>query len=328
MGDRVLEARHIVIASGAEPRRLDIPGENFVRTSTDFLDLDTLPARIVLIGAGYIAFELAHIARRAGAHVTILGRSGALNGFDQDVVHRLVAHTQELGVDVRLHTSVTSVEARSGANRVHLHGPNGDETVDADLVVHGAGRVPRTRDLDLGAAGVTTDAHGAVEVNEFLQSVSNARIYAVGDATLPPGKMPLTPVAAHEGLIVASNLLHGNRKRPDYRGTPSVVFTVPSLAKVGLTEAEARDRGIAVRVKTEDTGGWFSNRRVNETTAMYKTIVDERTGHVLGAHVLGPAAEDVINIFALAIRHGLTASDLSHMPYAYPSSTADVAYML
>src|SRR5260221_8047397 len=111
--------------------------------------------------------------------------------------------------------------------------------------------------------------------------------------------MTLTPVAAHESLIVASNLLHGNRKRPDYHGTPSVVFTVPSLAKVGLTEAEARERGIAVRVKTEDTGGWFSNRRVNETKAMDKTIVDERTGQALGAHMLGHAREADINAFAL-----------------------------
>jgi glutathione reductase (NADPH) len=329
VGDRELEARHVVIASGAEPRPLDISGEDLVRTSTDFLELDTLPRRIVLIGAGYIAFEFAHIARRAGAEVTMLGRSKALGAFDQDLVERLVAHTGELGVDVRLNAPVTGVGAQGrGAYRVHFNGANGDETVEADLVVHGAGRVPKTRALDLAAGNVRADARDAVEVNEYLQSVSNARVYAVGDATLPPGKLPLTPVAAHEGLIVASNLLHGNRKRPDYRGTSSVVFTVPPLAKVGLTEAQARERGLEVRVKTEETGSWFSNRRVNGTTAMFKTIVDERTGHVLGAHLLGPDAEDVINIFALAVRHGLTASDLSHMIYAYPTSSSDVTYML
>jgi glutathione reductase (NADPH) len=328
VGDRELEAQHVVIASGAEPRRLDIPGEDLIRTSTDFLELDALPRRIVLIGAGYIAFEFAHIARRAGAEVTMLGRSKALGAFDQELVERLVAHTRELGVDVRLNAPATAVEKQAGAYRVHFNGAKGDETVDADLVVHGAGRVPKTRALDLAAGNVRADARGAVEVNEYLQSVSNARVYAVGDATLPPGKLPLTPVAAHEGLIVASNLLHGNRKRPDYRGTSSVVFTVPPLAKVGLTEGEARDRGIAVRVKVEETGSWFSNRRVNETTAMFKTVVDERTGHLLGAHLLGPAAEDVINIFALAVRHGLTASDLSHMIYAYPTSASDAAYML
>lgn len=328
VGDRALEARHFVIASGAEPRRLDIPGADLVRTSTDFLDLDTLPRRIALIGAGYIAFELAHIARRAGAEATMLGRSKALAGFDQDLVQRLVAHTQRFGVDVRLHSPVTGVEARGGGNRVHWSGVNGDQFVDADLVVHSAGRLPKTRELNLAAARVTTDGRGAVTVNEYLQSVSNARVYAVGDATLPPGKLPLTPVAAHEGIVVASNLLHGNRKRPDYRGTPSVVFTVPPLAKVGLTEVEARDQGIAVRVKAEETGGWFSNRRVNEATAMFKTVVDETTDQVLGAHLLGPDAENVINVFALAIRHGLSASDLSHMIYAYPTSTSDLPYTL
>jgi glutathione reductase (NADPH) len=326
--DQELGARHVVIASGAEPRRLDIPGEDLVRTSTDFLELDTLPRRIALIGAGYIAFEFAHIACRAGAKVTMLGRSKALAGFDQDLVQRLVAHTRELGVDVRLQSPVTGVEAQSsGAYQVHCHGAKGDETVEADLVVHGAGRTPKTRELDLVAGNVRADARGAVEVNEYLQSVSNPRVFAVGDATLPPGKLPLTPVAAHEGIIVASNLLQGNRKRPDYRGIPSVVFAVPPLAKVGLTEAEARERGMAVRVKAEETGTWFSNRRVKETTAMFKTVVDEQTGRVLGAHLLGPRAEDVINIFALAVRHGLTASDLSHMIYAYPTSASDVAYM-
>lgn len=132
----------------------------------------------------------------------------------------------------------------------------------------------------------------------------NPRVYAAGDAALPPGSLPLTPVAAHEGLVVASNLLHGNRKTSDYRGIPSVVFAVPPLARVGLTEAEARNRQLAVRVKSEDTGTWYSNRRVRETTGMFKTIVEEGTDRVLGAHLLGPHAEEVINLFALAIRHG------------------------
>lgn len=327
VGDRELKAAHFVIASGAEPRRLDIPGEEHVRTSTDFLELDELPRRIVLIGAGYIGFEFAHIARRAGADVVVLGRERALAQFDQDLVQRLVAHTRALGVDVRLKAPVTAVEARGGGYRVHVQGADGDEAVEADLVVHGAGRVPKTRALDLGTAHVKTDERGAVAVNEYLQSVSNPRVYAAGDAALPPGSLPLTPVAAHEGLIVASNLLHGNRKTPDYRGIPSVVFAVPPLARVGLTEAEARNRQLAVRVKSEETGTWYSNRRVRETTGMFKTIVEEGTDRVLGAHLLGPHAEEVINLFALAIRHGLGAAALSHMIYAYPTSASDVAYM-
>ncbi|HEY3013210.1 MAG TPA: NAD(P)/FAD-dependent oxidoreductase [Gemmatimonadales bacterium] len=327
VGDRELQARHVVIASGAEPRRLGIPGEKHLRTSTDFLELDELPRRIAFLGAGYISFEFAHVARRAGSEVVMLGRERALASFDQDLVQRLVGHTVALGVDVRLNAPATAVENRGGGCRVHFRGPSGDETVEADLVVHAAGRVPKTRQLDLRTGNVKTDQRGAVEVNEFLQSVSNPRVYATGDAALPPGSLPLTPVAAHEGLVVASNLLHGNRKTPDYRGIPSVVYTVPPLARVGPTEAEAMQQRLTVHVKSEETGEWFSNRRVREGTAMFKTIVEEGTQRVLGAHLLGPHAEEVINIFALAVRHGLTVSDLTHMIYAYPTSASDVASM-
>jgi glutathione reductase (NADPH) len=122
--------------------------------------------------------------------------------------------------------------------------------------------------------------------------------------------------------------LHGNTKKPDYRGLSSVVFTTPPLAAVGLTEEEARVQNLKVRVKSEDTRSWFSNRRVGETAAMYKTLVDEETGRLLGAHVLGPHAEEVVNLLALAVRNNLTTSDLNHMIYAYPTSGSDVAYMV
>ncbi|MEO6865916.1 MAG: FAD-dependent oxidoreductase, partial [Gemmatimonadaceae bacterium] len=188
-------------------------------------------------------------------------------------------------------------------------------------------RIPKTKQLELSRANVTVDERGSVTVNEFLQSVSNTHVYAAGDCTLPPGSMPLTPVAGHEGIVVASNLLHGNSKKPDYRGIPSVVFTVPPLAAVGLTEAEARGQGLSVRVKCENAATWFSNRRVSESAAMFKTVVENGTDRVLGAHLLGPDAPDVINVFALAVRHGITATDLKHMIYAYPTSTSDVSYM-
>jgi glutathione reductase (NADPH) len=327
VGNQEIEARHTVIASGATPIRLGIPGAEHVRTSTDFLELDELPTHIAFIGAGFIAFEFAHVALRAGAAVTMLGRSSALRAFDQDLVQRLVGHTQALGADLRLNTPVTAVEAVGRAYRVHAEGPNGDQTVDADLVVHAAGREPNTRALDLGTANVKTDARGGVEVNEYLQSVSNPQVYAAGDATLPPGKLSLTPVAGHEGVVVASNLLKGNHSKPDYRDVPRVVFSVPALASVGLTAAEAQRGGLGVKVKSAETGGWFANRRLLEPTAMLKTVVDESTGHVLGAHLLGPGAEHDINIFALAMRHGITAADLSHMIYAYPTSTSDLAYV-
>ena len=328
VGEREIEARRVVLAVGAAPVPLGIPGEEHVRTSTDFLELDDLPARIAFVGGGYVAFEFAHVSQRAGAQAVVLGRGAPLAHFDSDLVERLVARTRELGVDVRTGTTVSRVERTADGFHVHTEGPGGTGVVAADLVVHAAGRAPNLGGLDLDRGNVRAEARAGIAVNEYLQSVTNPCVYATGDAARPAGSLPLTPVAAHEGAVVASNLLHGNAKRPDYRGVPSVVFTVPPLARVGLTQAEARERGIEVRVQLEETGTWYANRRVREPAGMTKTIVDTRTDRVLGAHLLGPHAEEVINLFALAVRHGLTATDLRHMIYAYPTHASDVVYML
>ena len=246
------------------------------------------------------------------------------------MVARLLRHTQDVGIDVQLDTTVTEVEriAASGVFRVHTRSGETVGTIEADLVVHGAGRVPNTARLDVTLGRVALDEHGAVAVNEFLQSTTNSRVYAAGDVTLPPGAIPLTPVAGHESMIVASNILHGNTKRPDYRAIPSVVFTLPSLAGVGLTEEAARQSGQPFQVKTEDTAGWYANRRVREPAAMFKTIVNPETDMVLGAHLLGSHAEEVINLFAFAIRFGVPSAELKHMIFAYPTSGSDLPYML
>jgi len=312
---QVLEARHFVVAAGAKPRHLGIPGEAYLLTSTAFLELDQLPPRIAFLGAGYISFEFAHVSRRAGAQATIIGRGKPLQHFDQDLVTRLVDHTRSLGIELRLDTEVTGLEKRGGGYRLRLDAQGRKETIDADLVIHGGGRVPNTEGLDLRAADVATEPEGGVRVNEFLRSVTNPRVYAGGDAAASPGSLPLTPVA-------------GYTQRPDYRGIPSVVFTVPPLAGVGLTEAEARAQQLDVRINFEDTSGWYSNRRVAETCAMFKVIVDDKADRIVGAHLLGPHAEEVINLFALAIRSGVPATELKHLLYAYPTSGSDAPYMI
>ncbi|MFL5496320.1 MAG: dihydrolipoyl dehydrogenase family protein [Gemmatimonadales bacterium] len=328
VGDEMLDAEHVAIATGARPAPLGIPGEEHVRTSTDFLELDELPRRIVFIGAGYVSFEFAHIAQRAGASTVVIGRDAPLAHFDQDIVACLVEHSRSLGIDLRLQTTAIAVGRTGDAFHVRVDTPHGSEVLEADLVVHGAGRVPNTGTLDLAAGRVITDRRGAVVVNEFLQSVSNPRVYAAGDVAFPAGSMPLTPVGSHEGLVVASNLLRGNRAKPNYRGTPTVVFTVPPLASVGPTEADARAEGLPIRVKVQDTGSWYSNRRLREPAGIFKTIVEDGTDRVLGAHVFGPQAEEMINIFGLAVRHGLTATSLRHTIYAYPTRGSDVPYMI
>ena len=330
VGGRELVTRHVVVATGAGPRPLGIPGEDLVTTSTQFLELDALPRRITFVGAGYVSLEFAHIARRAGAEVVVVGRGTPLPGFDEALVERLIAHSRAIGIDVRLDTDVTAVERIGPSDTFRAITKSGERTdvVEADLVVHGAGRVPNTARLGAEAGHVRLDRRGAVDVNEFLQSPTNPRVYAAGDVALPPGSLPLTPVAAHEGEVVASNLLHGNHKRPDYRGIPSVVFTEPPLASVGLTERAAREAGRNARVESGDTAGWYSSRRVREPVGMFKTVIDADSDQVIGAHVLGVHAEEVINLFALAVRFGIPATELRRMIYAYPTSGSDVPYML
>lgn len=163
-------------------------------------------------------------------------------------------------------------------------------------------------------------------MNDFLQSVSNPSVYAAGDAA--QNGPPLTPVASHDAKIVASNLLEGNRHTPDYRGVPSVAFTIPPIARVGLSEQEGRERGLTFRITSKNVADWYSARRVAETVYGFKVLVEESTGRILGAHLVGPHADEVINIFGLGIRNELTAAALKNMIFAYPTVSSDVAYML
>ena len=327
VGDDRLTGRFVLIAAGAKPAKLDIPGEAYLTRSDQFLELEQLPQRIVFVGGGYISFEFAHVAARAGAQVHILHRgTRPLEGFDADLVGQLVKATREIGVDVLLHTAVEAVEKDGAHFVVNASTEQRKQAFETDLVVHGAGRVPEIEDLDLDKAGVVREKKG-VSVNEFLQSVSNPAVYAAGDAAASSG-LPLTPVASADGHVVASNMLKGNHRKPNYAGVPTVVFTVPPLASVGLQEAAARKQGLKFKVNHEDTSGWYSSRRVNSKHSSYKVLVDEDTNRILGAHLLGEHAEDVINIFSLAIRYDLKAQDLKTLIYAYPSSASDVSYMV
>lgn len=326
--DETYVGEHVVVAAGARHAPLGIPGEEHLTTSTGFLDLDELPRRVVFVGGGYIAFEFAHIAARAGAEVTVLHRGERpLEGFDPDLVAQLVRANQDLGVDVEVGTSVTAVDRRGGDLVVHAARGAENLEITADLVVHAAGRVPEVDDLDLEAAGVARAGNGGVAVNEYLQSVTNPAVYAAGDAAASGG-LPLTPVAGMEGGIVAANLLGGNTRTADYSAVPTVAFTTPPLARVGLDEATARAQGLRFSTRHDDTSQWYSSRRVAMAHTAFKTLIEDDTGRILGAHLLGPHAEEIINIFALAIRAGIDAPTLGAMVFAYPTSASDIGYML
>ncbi len=327
VGHDTLATRHVVIAAGARPQTLNIPGEEHLTTSEQFLQLEQLPQRVVFVGGGYIAAEFAHIAARAGAETTIIHRGGRpLAGFDPDLVAQWQRATEDAGIQLELNAAVEAVE-KTG-DRLIVHAARGADkfTHEVDLVVHAAGRGPELDELDLGKGDVRAGARGVL-VNDYLQSVSNPAVYAGGDSAATSG-LPLTPVAGYDGEVIAANLLDGNHRKPDYRVVPTVVFSIPPLAAVGLHEEAARRQGLRFTVKHEDTSDWYSSRRVGNKYSGYKVLVEEETEHILGAHVLGPHADDVINLFALAMRLNVRASDLRTVLYAYPSVSGDVSYMV
>ncbi|HEY8315083.1 MAG TPA: NAD(P)/FAD-dependent oxidoreductase [Candidatus Baltobacteraceae bacterium] len=327
-GGERLRAKHIVLATGATPAPV-APGDELLLTSTDFLDLDALPARIVFVGGGYISFEFAHVAARAGANVQIVhGGARPLEHFDPDLVDRLVKYTRDLGVAVHLETEVTKIERRGAEIVVSGRSKRdaGEREFVADAAVHGAGRMPNLDGLNLEAGNVMRGKRG-VTVNEYLQSTSNPRVYAAGDSA-DGGGAPLTPVAGDEGETVAANLLHGNVKTMSFDGLTSCVYTIPTLATVGLGEAEAKEQGITFDVHAGDMTGWYSSRRLAERAAAYKMLLEKQTGRILGAHILGSYADEQINVLALAIRHRMKAKDIAEALFAYPSGASDLQYMI
>ncbi len=326
VGDTRLTGRRILIAAGAMPAPLRFPGAERLATSEQFLNLDELPKRVVFVGGGYISFEFAHVAARTGAAVTILHRGARpLEGFDPDLVDLLVKRSRELGITVELGVDVRGVDAVNGGLVVRGEQNGAERRFDADLAVHGAGRIPELDDLDLEAGGVKREKRGVV-VNEYLQSVSNPAVYAGGDAAANGPQ--LTPKADHDVLVLTANLLQGNHRTPKYDGFASAVFTVPPLASTGVSEAAARASGVKLRVHTQDTSRWFNTRRAGETVSGFKVLLDEDSGRVLGAHLLGPQADEVINLFAVAVRLGLRAADLKETLFSYPTYASDIRFMV
>ncbi len=326
VGGEVLDGRFILIAAGAVPMHLGIPGEEYLTTSTEFLELDRLPKRIVLVGGGFIAAEFSHIAAQAGAQVTVLQRADRmLTAFDPDLVGWLMQKFHEVGIDVRHKTSVSAIEKRSDGLIVRASSNGSEGEFKADLVIHAAGRVPDLDPLELAAAGVASEK-GRLQLNDYLQSVSNPTVYAVGDAAM--NGPPLTPVASHDAKVAAANMLNGNHQKPDYLGVPSVAFTIPPIASVGFSEKQAHEQGLKFRIHSENASDWYTARHVAETAYGFKVLVEEETGRILGAHLIGPRVDEVINIFALAIRKGLTSADLKNTIFAYPTGASDIGYMV
>ncbi len=327
VGDVSYDARRVLIATGARPRALDFPGHEHLLDSTGFLDLASLPSRILFVGGGYISFEFAHLAARAGSRTIIVDRGARpLGAFDPDLVELLVNRGSPIGVELRRGTTVTAVAKTRTGYQVTLQRSGQLETAQVDLVVHGAGRVPELGHLDLAAAGV---AHGAggVRVSAHLQSTTNPAVFAAGDCAETAGA-PLTPVAVAEGKVAASNMLHDATAVPDHTGVPSAVFTIPELTRLGLLEHDARRAGIDLDVRYSDTSGWYSSYRTGENAAAAKVLIDRSTDRIVGAHLLGPDYAELANTLGLAMKLGLTTRQLKSTTSAYPTTGSDLGSLL
>jgi glutathione reductase (NADPH) len=326
VGGRRISARKILVSNGSKPRLLPIPGADAVITSDDILDLKRLPRSVVFIGAGVIGLEFTHVFARAGARVTILEVTPRpLPALDPDCVDVLIGATRALGVKVLTGVEVQAIEKRGAKRVVRFRHQGRSRSLQTDCVANGAGRVADVEALDPDAAGIRHDGP-TVDLDEFLRSRSNPDVFFAGDAIAT--KPQLSAVATYEGRIVGRNLTTEPMISPEYRSIPSVVFSVPALATVGLTEEQAQTQGLGFEAKKNDMREWRSARTYAETTAFAKVLIEKPSRRILGAHLLGHGAAETIHAFAFAIKHGLTADVLRDTVYAYPTFHSDVKFLV
>ena len=286
----------------------------------------SLPGSVIFVGGGVISLEFGHVYARAGAGVTILeALPQLLPAMDADAVAHLQSESERIGIRVKTGVSVKRIEPANNRLRVIYTHDGIERAAEADRIVNGSGRIANVNALDL-AAGNVEHAGGRVAVDRHLRSTSNPGVYVCGDAV--PTSPQLSPVATYEGDIVGRNIVEGPKYSPDYGSMATSVYTVPALAAVGLTEAAARQKGFAVEVHSNDMLEWFSARTYAETVAWSKIIVDQATDRILGAHFVGHAGQELVNIFGLAIRFGITAGQIKDFVYAYPTFSSDIKHML
>jgi glutathione reductase (NADPH) len=326
VGEDKLSGKYIFLATGAKPRKLNIPGEEYMTTSEELMETEKLPEKIIFVGGGYISLEFAHVVRRTGAEVTILHRSERLlRQFDSDIVDILIKASEAAGIRILMDKPAVSIEKDANDFLVRTGSKPGTRSETrsfrADMVVHGVGRVPDIEDLHLEKAGVKTEK-GAIAVDKYLRT-TNPRIYAGGDCASEG--VQLTPVATLQGEVAAANILNENSVEADYTGIPSAIFTIPVLASVGISAAKDSDK---YKVIFRDRSSWNTSRRAGTEFAASKVIIDEADDRILGAHLLGPNTGEAINIFAAVMRLGLKASDLKKLVFSYPTTCSDIPYML
>jgi glutathione reductase (NADPH) len=317
VGGRVITAETIMIATGGRPQRPAIPGIELTMTSDEILDLKEIPEHLVIVGGGYIAVEFAGIFRNLGSKVTEIVRSDTvLRGFDHDVRSALAEEMAKQGIALKIRTHVTAIEkAAKGLAVVTDTG----ERIVCDHVLYATGRVPNTADLGLQEIGVTLDKKGAIAVDEWSRTTV-PNIYAVGDVT---DRINLTPVAIAESRAVAETLYNNNPVRMDHEDVPSAVFSQPSIASVGLSEETASVIYKEVDVYVTRFRPMKNVLSGRDERTMMKLVVDAKSERVLGCHMVGPDAPEIIQGLAIAVKCGATKRQFDQTVGIHPSAAEE-----
>jgi glutathione reductase (NADPH) len=320
-GETIITADKFVIATGMKPVDLNIPGAEYLLNSDDFFKMKDLPEKMVFIGGGYVGMEFSHMMARAGVKVTIIQQGDQiLPPFESFTVGFIQESSRELGIDILLNAQAASVEQEDNRFVVKYSIEGTMHQITTDIVFNTAGRSPSVKHLKLENAHVVTDKNGII-VNDFFQSTTNVRFYACGDASSK--NLPLTPLSGLEAAIASKNVIQGTHPFVPVI-IPSVAFTIPQIAGIGLTEAQALEAGKKFKVFAKDTSGWFNTRRINAGCYAYKVLVDKESGMVLGAHIVSHEAAETINIFSVAMNHNITFQNLKQTIFTYPSWANDI----
>jgi len=318
---RTITAANILIATGSQPSVPDVPGVEFAMTSDQAFHLSELPRHAIVIGGGYIAVEFAGIFHGLDVATTQLYRGPLfLRGFDDDVRNFLASEMRGRGVDLRFEANVASIEKVSGGLRASLEDGS---VLDTDAILYATGRVPRTRGLGLEEAGVALDEKGAVSVDAFSRS-SVPSIWAIGDAT---DRINLTPVAIHEGVCVAKTLFGGVDTKPDHTGVASAVFSQPAIGTIGLNEAAAREAYAEIDVYRSTFRALKHTLTGRDEQAMMKLIVDRASDRIVGLHMVGADAGEIIQGFAVALKCGATKAQFDATIGIHPTSAEEFVTM-
>ena len=318
-GKRVT-ARHILIATGAHPHVPDCPGHELGITSNEAFHLDAVPRRILIAGGGYIANEFAGIFRKFGAKVTIMTRGDQmLRSYDESLRERLLHISMLKGIDFRFHAEFRKIEAKGSALRVSM---TSHDPLEVDCVLFATGRVPNTRGLGLEKAGVETGERGEIGVDRFSRT-NVAHIYAVGDVT---DRVQLTPVAIREGQAFAETVFGGKPSAVDHSCIPAAVFSHPPLCGVGMTESQARQKLGAVKVYQSDFRPMKNVLAGRDERALYKMVCDE-ADRIVGIHMIGPDAPEIMQAAAVAVKAGLTKADFDATCAIHPTMAEELVLM-